>query len=817
MYHPSMGYPAGYPPYGYGQPGPAPNGYAEFEMMQQLQRTMHAYMMSTQGGAMPQNGGGGGRNHDGNHPRSPQPPAGRPPPAPPPLPPGGISGAPADANAGAAYQTLTAEALRRYQQEGAAADLDADGDGSSNSGDSNKQSVARRRHARRRRQLARLTTERLEWEERSRLMEEALLAKDGDGEEGLAALPEEELADYRKALARTLLLTSEVLRGSDHDGADSDGAYSDELSDADSGDLTERLVSELRGFRVDEGDGEGDGGDAGETTTAPAKDADDAEKEKEKAPSSSTTPKRRSIERARCNPATASLAAFLGGYQSTFTGMKVNPACRGSFDPKTPGMEGVAALEYGLIKAQESGLFAPGEILVTAVSTKDMLIKYSSGNSADVLGVSSAERVLRTSLFESLHAEDVRALIFACYLFPTILPEIRGGDAAGEEGTVPKPECARLMPHGFLRRRRANGTHVAMERLGGVIVTNDDAAALMNAARGPAKHEMSVLTGFGEPGEGSSSPEDVSPRSLSQRNSENVGAFQDASERGRAAEILEEETRRRSDEMTRTQSQEELETIAECARRVSIDNGDASLVADVSTPSSPSPPIVLNKYHPSMKREAKRSGGAKASGSSPAELLGRASKSDVSPSTGAAFGAKSEKGAALSPHAAKFEAGAGLKPTGSATGAGVDQMRSVSVRGVTGESKLDLKLRAGAGRSGAGAGAAGVKTSEADLTSLVAHCVRHTEKAAVEGEGEGEGAVVNASMPEEIREVLQRLTRETFSENTMMVMIERVRGAGGGVGAEARHNSQMMVVSKLLNDLTSRSQRAWPSPGGKGK
>jgi hypothetical protein len=144
-------------------------------------------------------------------------------------------------------------------------------------------------------------------------------------------------------------------------------------------------------------------------------------------------------------------------------------------------------------------------------------------------------------------------------------------------------------------------------------------------------------------------------------------------------------------------------------------------------------------------------------------------------------------------------------------------MRSVSVRGVTGESKLDLKLRAGAGRSGAGAGAAGVKTSEADLTSLVAHCVRHTEKAAVEGEGEGEGAVVNASMPEEIREVLQRLTRETFSENTMMVMIERVRGAGGGVGAEARHHSQMIGVSKLLNDLTSRSQRAWPSPGGKGK
>ena len=40
--------------------------------------------------------------------------------------------------------------------------------------------------------------------------------------------------------------------------------------------------------------------------------------------------------------------------------------------------------------------------------------------------------------------------------------------------------------------------------------------------------------------------------------------------------------------------------------------------------------------------------------------------------------------------------------------------------------------------------------------------------------------------------------------------IERVRRVGGTVGSEVRHNSQMMVVSKLLNDLATRKHRALP-------
>ena len=56
--------------------------------------------------------------------------------------------------------------------------------------------------------------------------------------------------------------------------------------------------------------------------------------------------------------------------------------------------------------------------------------------------------------------------------------------------------------------------------------------------------------------------------------------------------------------------------------------------------------------------------------------------------------------------------------------------------------------------------------------------------------------------------MLRRLTRETFSDNTYLVTIERVRGIGGNLGGEARHNSQMMVVSKLLNDLATRRHKA---------
>ena len=63
-------------------------------------------------------------------------------------------------------------------------------------------------------------------------------------------------------------------------------------------------------------------------------------------------------------------------------------------------------------------------------------------------------------------------------------------------------------------------------------------------------------------------------------------------------------------------------------------------------------------------------------------------------------------------------------------------------------------------------------------------------------------------LPEGIKDVLRRLTGETFSEHTILVTIERVRGIGGNAGSEARHNAQMMVVSKLLNDLATRRHKA---------
>ena len=121
------------------------------------------------------------------------------------------------------YHPITAEALARYQAMYHGGEEYWEGDGEEEEGsntDSSKQSVARRRHARRRRQLARLAAERLEWEVRSRQMEAALMQKSGDGAEGPGALPENLFADFRKALAKALLLTSEVV---EHDDGDDDG------------------------------------------------------------------------------------------------------------------------------------------------------------------------------------------------------------------------------------------------------------------------------------------------------------------------------------------------------------------------------------------------------------------------------------------------------------------------------------------------------------------------------------------------------------------------------------------------------------------
>ena len=109
---------------------------------------------------------------------------------------------------------------------------------------------AREARARGAGRLARLAAERMEWEVRSRQMEKALMQKTGDGA-GDAALPENLFADFRKALARALLLTSEVVERDDaaaDDDPTEDGSTSmtsQTLSDTDSEELANQLVSEL--------------------------------------------------------------------------------------------------------------------------------------------------------------------------------------------------------------------------------------------------------------------------------------------------------------------------------------------------------------------------------------------------------------------------------------------------------------------------------------------------------------------------------------------------------------------------------------------
>ena len=239
---------------------------------------------------------------------------------------------------------------------------------------------------------------------------------------------------------------------------------------------------------------------------------------------------------------------------------------RGAFDGRVAGMEAVVALEHGLLKAEASELFAPGELLVTAVSTKDMLACYAGGGCENVLGA-PAESFIHTSLLDGLHAEDVRNLVFAFHLFPTILPEVinrvgaprstarkpqkdgvrrsgaEGGaaddvqsaetPAAGSEpwakerekmraraahdaeGVLPLPDAAQLLPHGYLQRRLADGRFVAMERLGGMIVSNDTAASVLEEARKPSVEELSTLFGGRNRSPENNSPPEQRTHSLS--------------------------------------------------------------------------------------------------------------------------------------------------------------------------------------------------------------------------------------------------------------------------------------------------------------
>ena len=209
-----MGYP------GPASPGAYPGGM-EYDMMARYAQIYRAHQASrahmghssSPGARSPSSSGRSSFESQGANAEAPRAVAGYRRPAPPPLPPGA---APPGQHMN--YHPLTAEALARYQAMYAGGeeyweDGDEDHDGGSNA-DSSKQSVARRRHARRRRQLARLAAERMEWEVRSRQMEKALMQKTGDGA-GDAALPENLFADFRKALARALLLTSEVVERDD--------------------------------------------------------------------------------------------------------------------------------------------------------------------------------------------------------------------------------------------------------------------------------------------------------------------------------------------------------------------------------------------------------------------------------------------------------------------------------------------------------------------------------------------------------------------------------------------------------------------------
>ena len=80
---------------------------------------------------------------------------------------------------------------------------------------------------------------------------------------------------------------------------------------------------------------------------------------------------------------------------------------------------------------------------------------------------------------------------------------------------MPLPDAAQLLPHGYLRRRLADGRFVAMERLGGMIVSNDTAASVLEEARKPSVEELSTLFGGGNRSPENNSPPEQRTHSLS--------------------------------------------------------------------------------------------------------------------------------------------------------------------------------------------------------------------------------------------------------------------------------------------------------------
>ena len=629
---------------------------------------------------------------------------------------------------------------------------------------------------------------------------------------------------------------------------------------------------------------------------------------------------------------------------------------RGAFDGRVAGMEAVVALEHGLLKAEASGLFAPGELLVTAVSTKDMLTCYAGGGCENVLGA-PAESFIHTSLLDGLHAEDVRNLVFAFHLFPTILPEVinrvgaprstarkprkdgvrrsgaEGGadddvqsaetPAAGSEpwakerekmraraahdaeGVLPLPDAAQLLPHGYLRRRLADGRFVAMERLGGMIVSNDTAASVLEEARKPSVEELSTLFGGGN-----RSPENNSPPEQRTHSLSSLERAPSAAER--AAALGHRDAGAAALGAQRPTSLDETKAVTGAFDGMALADekakGKAAVVEfgrrapaterpypgsaaedERLAPAAPPPPssaaaaassVVLNKYHPSAKRDAKpdsialgrsavsapsagRSQAGDPAALSPAAssfvypsaggakaLSGPAPPSSAPPTSTVEAAVKARRAAeeADGARAASRDADVSAESAKEAPAESAKEAPAESAKEAPAESAKEAPEEAPEAKAGknenenetatyaAPTGATVVlnkyppskkrewsggaarstavpaarvdsRTTEAELSSLVAHCVRHTEKATPGLRKE----LKEESLPEGIKDVLRRLTGETFSEHTVLVTIERVRGIGGNAGSEARHNAQMMVVSKLLNDLATRRHRAMPS------
>ena len=665
---------------------------------------------------------------------------------------------------------------------------------------SGKQSVARRRHARRRRQLARLAAEREEWEGKSREMEDKLVQMGLLQKESETNL----FTDLRKTLARALLLTTAVVdpdkehKEPEDDMSDLMSTFDSEvLSDTDSEDLTRKVMAELRitGDVLQANQGEGkekpiywdppstDAGAnpmkekevAGEETAAVA----EKEASRYKGCEKEVPPHRHD------SSLYGSYSSFLSGFQPVGNNVSVSPFSKSAFT-RCAGIEAVVGLEHALLKAQETGLFLPGELLVTAVTTKDMLMCYASGGCLEVLGA-SAQEFIHTSLFDGIDAEDVSNLVFAFHLFPTILPEIcahKEGEGKNKDNNnddlLPLSNSVRLLPHGYVRRRLTNGTWVSMERLGGVIIMND-ALAKSQPHNPPAESkdeevikDKDVVDGEltrQKPGGTGYFVEKEYPGLLATSSSEGEGEGEGEGPGATRASTPFDHGKPRSDLVDRSSVSAPLISPPKVFGRPppppggsppSLHAGSSSdpNVDLVNIPGMQKPiKVVLNKYHPSLKPN----------GHAPLPLS--VTRSSLSAPHGEAirFSRKSQGGAS-----------------------GFSRFREKSIP------KASLRSPSFSRRS-----INPTKTSETEIESLVAHCVKHSTSRS-KTEATGKAGVAGDMLPDHLKDVLRRLSRDTFSENTMIISVERVNDAPGVLRDEARHNAAMMLVSKLLNDLATQ-------------